>query len=475
MSQISNFDGRSRRGGVVLAAAALLGIAACHNVLAVKDVDVTAEQNFVDATSIPALQASALGAFVTAYEDMILYTGVLADEWVISGTYPTRIEIDQRDIDPGNATLGAVFPEISRARALADFADQRIAAVDTGDTHLSEQGEVQALAGLSLVIMSEAYCEGTPISHFDEAASDPFQYGGPLTREQVLDTAIAHFTAALAIAPSGTSAEYLARVGMARALMDRGNAGDYDAAAAAVATVPTTFLYAAGHDAQSGQNNQVWSFNINQERWSVANLEGTNGLPFRDANDPRMLWNRSPSNDVGFDRVTPSYNALKYSDRPAGTPIADGIEARLIEAEAALSDGDPNGMLTILNTLRTQVRTLMPTHNYDYTTQLAIAGFGNTLAPLTLPATYDGQVNLLFQERAYWMWLTAHRLGDLRRLIRQYGRTEDQVFPVGLYAPNGYPKGGSYGTDVNFPIPVEEANNPDTPTNPLGQCLNRGA
>jgi hypothetical protein len=475
MSRIFNVEGRSRRGGVLLAAAAALGMVACSNLLDVKDVDVTAEQNFVDATSIPALQASAIGDFMTAYEDMILYTGVLADEWVISGTFPTRIEVDQRDIDPGNATLGALFPEISRARAIADFADQRIAVVDTGGTAQAQQGEVRALAGLSLVLMTEAYCEGTPISHFDEAAADPFQYGGQLTREQVLDTAISHFNAALAVAPSGSSAEYLARVGLGRALMDRGNAGDYDAAAAAVATVPTTFLYQVGHDAQAGQNNNVWSFNINQERWSVANLEGTNGLPFRDAADPRVLWNRTPSNDTGFDRRTPSYNALKYSDRPANTPVADGVEARLIEAEAALAGGDANGMLTILNGLRSQVRTLMPTHNYDYTTQLAVAGFGNTLAPLALPATYDEQVNLLFQERAYWLWLTAHRLGDLRRLIRQYGRTQDQVFPVGLYAPNGNAKGGSYGTDVNFPIPVEEANNPNTPTDGLAQCLNRGA
>lgn len=475
MSRILNFDGRSHRGGVVLAAAALLGTVACGGLLDVKDVDVTAEQSFVDATSIPALRASAVGDFVVAYEDLILYTGVLADEWVISGTYPTRIEVDQRDIDPGNATLGAVFPEISRARALANFADQRLAVVDTGNTAYAQRGEVRALAGLSLVIMTEAYCEGTPLSHFDASASDPFQYGQSLTRNQVLDTAIAHFNAALDIAPSGSSSEFLARVGLARALMDRGGSGDYDSAASVVSSVPTTFLYVAGHDAQDGQNNQVWEFNTNEERWSVANLEGTNGLPFRDAQDPRVLWNRSPANDVGFDRETPSFNSLKYSDRPAGTPVAGGVEARLIEAEVALADGDPNGMLGILNTLRSQVGILMSGRNYDYTTQLAATGFDAALAPLTLPATHDEQVDLLFRERAYWMWLTTHRLGDLRRLIRQYGRTQAQVFPVGMYAPNGNAKGGSYGTDVNFPIPVEEANNPKMPSNPLGQCMNRGA
>ena len=46
--------------------------------------------------------------------------------------------------------------------------------------------------------------------------------------------------------------------------------------------------------------------------------------------------------------------------------------------------------------------------------------------------------------------------GDLRRLIRQYGRTQDNVFPVGTFF-----KGGNYGTDVNFPVHVDEQNNPE--------------
>jgi len=47
------------------------------------------------------------------------------------------------------------------------------------------------------------------------------------------------------------------------------------------------------------------------------------------------------------------------------------------------------------------------------------------------------------------------RLGDMRRLIRQYGRTQDKVFPVGPYH-----KGDVYGTDVNLPVTDTEATNP---------------
>jgi hypothetical protein len=54
------------------------------------------------------------------------------------------------------------------------------------------------------------------------------------------------------------------------------------------------------------------------------------------------------------------------------------------------------------------------------------------------------------------MFLTSHRLGDLRRLVRDYGRDSEDVFPTGTYH-----KPGSYGADVNSPIPQAEDNNPN--------------
>ncbi len=56
------------------------------------------------------------------------------------------------------------------------------------------------------------------------------------------------------------------------------------------------------------------------------------------------------------------------------------------------------------------------------------------------------------------MYSTSHRLGDLRRLIRQYGRNSEAVFPTGAFF-----KGGTYGQDVTFPVPVDEENNVDFP------------
>ena len=78
---------------------------------------------------------------------------------------------------------------------------------------------------------------------------------------------------------------------------------------------------------------------------------------------------------------------------------------------------------------------------------------------------------MLFEERARWLFGTAHRLGDLRRLVRQYGFGQEQVFPSGSFF-----KGGAYGSDVNFPIPFEEHEN-EALAGLEGQslCLDRSA
>jgi len=179
--------------------------------------------------------------------------------------------------------------------------------------------------------------------------------------------------------------------------------------------------------------------------WSVSDQEGDVGLPFRTAEDPRVPFQDEES--TGLDNSTPQFTLLKYPDASASVVVADGIEARLIEAEALLQANNRSGMTAILHDLR------------------SLQGLDN----LSTPGNQDAAIDLLFSERAFWMFATGHRLGDMRRLVRPaplgYGRPVETVFPSG-----GYLKGGSYGEDVNLPIPVEEENNP----NGVG-CLDRNA
>ncbi|HSG09217.1 MAG TPA: hypothetical protein VLA36_12725, partial [Longimicrobiales bacterium] len=75
-------------------------------------------------------------------------------------------------------------------------------------------------------------------------------------------------------------------------------------------------------------------------------------------------------------------------------------------------------------------------------------------AALTDPGTAAARVDLLMAERAMWLWGTAHRIADLRRMINYYGRTEATVYPSGAYH-----KGGSHGPDVVLPLDFDEGNN----------------
>ena len=149
----------------------------------------------------------------------------------------------------------------------------------------------------------------------------------------------------------------------------------------------------------------------------------------------------------------------KFPNRSAPSPLAEGSEARLIEAEAALAAGDDATYLARLNDARAAALT------YAVPPATPPAKPAPLTAADIITLTAGGKVDLLFKERAYDLLLTSHRLGDLRRLVRQYGRGAEAVFPTGAYF-----KGGVYGTDVNFPVPFEEQNNPN-----FTGCLDRKA
>ncbi|HEY2066682.1 MAG TPA: hypothetical protein VGG84_12035, partial [Gemmatimonadaceae bacterium] len=146
-----------------------------------------------------------------------------------------------------------------------------------------------------------------------------------------------------------------------------------------------------------------------------------------------------------FDGVTPFQAQLIWPVRDASVAVVSGVDARLAEAEASLAAGTPN-WLVILNTLRTG-----PTPDGS----LTISG----MAPLIDPGTQPARVKLLFRERAFWTFGRGQRLGDLRRMIRQYQFTPAQVFPGegGVW----FKTGAKYGTDYNIPVSGDELNNPN--------------
>jgi starch-binding outer membrane protein, SusD/RagB family len=449
--------------GVLLA----LSLGACDSkrVLQVTDPDVAKPISLAGNAALGVIYAGAVGDFAIAYggnqttEGELGYSALITDEYLNSETFPTRIEIDQRITTPDNSNIAAVFRATEKARASADFASAKLAA--SANANDPRRSETMSLAGYMIDMMGEDYCSGSPISLLTDAGAVVF--GAPQTTAQLWDDAIAKFDSAITVATaagaSGTAQLNLARVGKARALV---NKGDYAGAAALVTAVPTNFVYLVLYSSNtSRENNGVFFWNQNNKRFVPTDIEGINGLPYRTDNDPRVLQTRTAgavtAPTTGFDGVTPLWlaNAApsiwapqgKYPTRDGSMALATGLEARLIEAEAALAAGNTAGYLTAINA--------------EQTAQ------GVTLS--ALPATPTAQVDLLFKERAYSLWLTAHRLGDMRRLIRQYGRNSETVFPTGAFFHSGSTS-GTYGTDVNIILPNVEKNNPN-----FTGCIDRAA
>jgi hypothetical protein len=369
-------------------------------------------------------------------EGLVLLSGDMADEFAHSGFIPSTVEFDQRLVANNNGSLADLYFRLHRARAGAEDAAVALQAHSVEPDADSGIPEMLSLAGFTYLYFGENFCSGVP---FSRAQGDSLAFGPSITTRDMFAQARGRFDAALAHPSVALDPDIanLAAVGKGRALLDMDS---FPEAALAVQSVPTEFQYLTEHDpAPLSLSNALFVYGTSEPgsdggSISVADLEGTNGLPYRTAADPRVPF--LDTGHLGFDQTTPQFDVLKYPDPASPVVTADGVEARLIEAEAQLQASDLSGMTTTLDDLRQ-----------------AFPDLG--LGPVSPPANQDEGIDLLFSERAFWLYATGHRLGDMRRLVKTYGRTVDAVFPVGDYL-----RGGSYGDLVNFPVPVDEETNP---------------
>ena len=406
---------------------------ACSSITDIDTRDVLEPDRLNNQTGALTLRAGSITRFTESFvlptddRGQVGASGAISDEF--TSTFNNRFS-DQRIIADPFDTSYPGEPRIHQARMSLQ---QAITAMQRyAPTPPSRIGHLFGLLGYTEIFLAETMCSGIALSSVVDLVPQPAPAS---TTVQVLERAVADFDSAMSYAADSARILNLARVGKGRALLDLARFTD---AAAAVSAVPTSYSYATEHSASVQQNFLFQAMNTSRSV-SVSDREGGNGLDFRSANDPRV-----PTRLVGkgADGITDAYAFTKFTSLASPVVLASGIEARLIEAESQLKQGDASGALTKLN----QLRTTTP-----------------GLAPLALPATTAAQVDLLFRERAFWMFATGHRQGDLRRLVRQYGRNQESVFPTGQY------RGGLlYGNAVAFaPVPAE-ANNP----NSTG-CLNR--
>src|SRR2546425_13175118 len=210
-------------GGVAL----LVPQVGCNDPLRVTIPDIVQPGQLSDSAALATVRAGAIGDFAIAYtgdhpdgsggtEGVIMYGGLLADEWINSETFPTRIEVDARTIQTTNADVDLWFRRMHQSRNSAEKAAAQFAQFAPTDPG---HAEMLAIAGLTYIFFAETWCSGVPVSHLN--ADGSITYGQPLTTLATLDTAIARFDNAIAVSTDPAMTDF-ATLAKARAVLDTG-------------------------------------------------------------------------------------------------------------------------------------------------------------------------------------------------------------------------------------------------------------
>ncbi|MFN2564130.1 MAG: RagB/SusD family nutrient uptake outer membrane protein [Gemmatimonadaceae bacterium] len=411
-------DRRSRPFALGLLALTALTTVACDidRLLRIETPSRVAEERLLVPENASLIASSAVADFECALGTYIVASGLAAGEFVEGTQTASRWAYDRRNVlqtDAHYATFDCVnlgvytpintarYTNDQAARALSGWTDQQV----TNRQRLI--ATTSALAGYSALLLGEGFCSGA------------INVGPELTSAQLFDSAEVRLTAAITTAQAANdqAALNLARVGRARARRDK---GDVAGAGADAAAVPVDFVYNATASTNAGRrNNRIAA----QNGTAVTVAPAYRSMTVAGQPDPRVRATDAGRNSS--DQVNRLWVQQKYASVTAPTPIATGIEAQLILAEAR---GAGEGVL-ILDQLRARVG----------------------LPPLTATEAADF-ANTLVEERNRWLWLQGNRWYDVR--LRN--------LPLVPAPGTAYSKGGTYGDQRCWPLPdVERLSNPN--------------
>src|SRR5436309_944885 len=260
---------------------------ACSGLTDIEDPTVVEPAALSNATGAVARYAGAIRLFTGFFQSAANTTGTFVDELIGTENVGNDAEsflVDaRRPYTQGFATTRS-SNFTSASGALVNFGYATDAMRQFAPTPGSRVGHLLAYTGYIELLLAEEYCNGIPFSSI--TSDGAVAYGSGTTTTDTYLRALAHFDSAITVAGDSARIANLARVGKGRTLLDLGRYAD---AAAAVASVPTAFLFSPDFSATvAGQQNGIWSSITLGRAKGVADRDGIVGLNFRTANDPRV-------------------------------------------------------------------------------------------------------------------------------------------------------------------------------------------
>jgi hypothetical protein len=430
-----------KRAATLIAAACITAaaIVACSDPLDVVTTSRIPAENVETPDNAQLLVDGAVADFECAFASYVVMGGVTGEEFIYAQQTADRTPNDARRTTPNdvryatNSCTGlGVYAPLQTSRNSAESVLEHLKTWTDAQVPTNRQALIAtsaAYAGYSLVLLGEGFCS-MAISRIN--ADRTIDYGGEIQPDSVFKLAIARFDEAIAAAQlvvpataANTNILRLSYVGRARAKLRR---GDYAGARADAALVPAGFSFNATYTSGTSvgrRSNLVFGEN------SLNNRSSSVGTPYRTmTGDPRVpVTSTTSTSATGIQH----YYQTKYANAESPIRLGSYEEAQLIIAEADIQANTVASLanaVTILNAER------------------ARGNQGAYVGAVSQPALMAE----LIDQRRREFFLESQHLGDLIKY---------SITPTPAAGTPYHFGGGTYGSQICFPLPsAERLNNP---------------
>lgn len=366
-----------------LALASLLGATGiavgCHGFLDVQNPGPIEDTALYTPDAVPALVVGMSADLSNILSDIVRITGIASDEMGHGGSYTQEGLWVRGIIRPED--VNDLWARMQRVRYEAESGVERMKKI-AGYSYDTDANAARAnlLGGFANRMLGESACQAV-INN------------GPIQSDTVyFQRAEAEFTEAIRIASAAKNASDILTAAYAGRASVRAWQGNWTAAVQDAQQVPATFVYNAIYSINSTRENN----SLVQETYVRREFSLYNTMWAQVFKDPRVPWDTiktSTGIQTGQDGKTPYFRQAKYTTLGSAIALVKGTEMLLLQAEAALRNGDIPTAFTLINQERAQYK----------------------MTALATPTDINAAWQTLEFERGAVVWLEARRLWDLRR------------------------------------------------------------